>query len=132
MHEIKEAFSLAGLAYTTFNTNIGRRPSSHQLYQYQRDLEEARAFNHNQLAKARQINLLQQQYGLTGFTGSTMSLSALQDRVTLEDQRMSALGLSRTQAVDIVAAQGRGRQEIEDRLRFSDQLEAMSSGTSPL
>ena len=76
--------------------------------------------------------LLQQQYGLTGFTGSTMSLSALQDRVTLEDQRMSALGLSRTQAVDIVAAQGRGRQEIEDRLRFSDQLEAMSSGTSPL
>lgn len=61
-----------------------------------------------------------------------MSLDALTVRVTMEDEKMAALGLTRSQAIGIVAAQGRGRQEIEDRLRFSEQLEAMSSGTSPL
>ena len=132
MEEITGALSLAGLGYTTINTRLGSRPDQWEIIKLQRDMAETRAFNQNQLAKARQINLLQQQYGLSGFTGTTMSLDALTDRVAMEDEKMAALGLTRSQAIGIVAAQGRGRQEIEDRLRFSEQLEAMSSGTSPL
>jgi len=130
--EIAEALENAGLGYSTDIERLSYRHTAEEYGRWNIARAEVIAFNKNQLAKARQINLLQMQYGLTGFTGSTMSLDALEDRVTLEDQKMAALGLTRSQAIDIVASQGRGRQEIEDRLRFSDQLEAMSSGTSPL
>ena len=132
--EVKETMSMAGLSYKTFNARTGLpyRHSAHQYYQFMRDWNEVRSFNDNELARARQINLLHYEYGIGTFKGSSMPLSALQDRVTVEDQKMQTLGLTRSEAIAIVGTEGRGRTEIDDRLRFSDTLEAISSGTSPL
>ena len=41
-------------------------------------------------------------------------------------------GLSRSEAFQIIDTEGRGRTEIDDRIRWFDRLEAMSSGVSPL
>jgi hypothetical protein len=95
-------------------------------------LNEVISFNSNQYAKAETINILQQDFGLTGFTGTTMSLPSLQDRLAAEDERMKSIGLDRTEAFQIVDTVGRGREEIDDRVRFKDRLSSMSTGVSVL
>jgi hypothetical protein len=129
---IKEALTLAGLSYKTMNTRLGRRPSNGRIAKFQQEMNETIAFNQNQYAKAETINILQQNFGLTGFTGTTMSLPSLQDRVAAEDERMKSIGLDRTEAFQIVDTAGRGREEIDDRIRFKDRMNSMSTGVSVL
>jgi hypothetical protein len=128
----KSALTSAGLSYKTIETHLGSRPDRHRVIKLQQDLNEVISFNSNQYAKAETINILQQDFGLTGFTGTTMSLPSLQDRLAAEDERMKSIGLTRTEAFQIVDTVGRGREEIDDRVRFKDRLSSMSTGVSVL
>ena len=131
---IQESLTSAGLGYislvnrATYTNKI--RPS--QIAQYNRDLAEAISYNNNQYAKAGQINLLEQGFGATGFVGSALSLPSLQDEVARQDALMKSIGLDRTEAFQIVDTAGRGREEIDDRVRFKDRLSSMSTGVSVL
>ena len=129
---IKEALTLAGLGYKTINTRLGSRPDRHRIDRFRQEMNEVISFNQNQLAKAETINILQQDFGLTGFTGTTMSLPSLQERLAAEDERMKLIGLTRTEAFQIVDTEGRGREEIDDRIRFKDRMNSMSTGVSVL
>ena len=128
----KSALASAGLGYKTINTRLGSRPSNTQIFQYNRDLAETISYNTNQYAKAETINILQQDFGLTGFTGTTMSLPSLQDRLAAEDERMKSIGLDRTEAFQIVDTVGRGREEIDDRILWKDRLNNISTGNTVL
>ena len=131
---IQESLTSAGLGYislvnrATYTNKI--RPS--QIAQYNRDLAEAISYNNNQYAKAGQINLLEQGFGATGFIGSALSLPSLQDEVAKQDALIKSIGLDRTEAFQIVDTAGRGREEIDDRVRFKDRLSSMSTGVSVL
>jgi hypothetical protein len=129
---IKEALTLAGLGYKTIETHLGSRPDRWRVLKMRRDLQEVISFNSNQYAKAETINILQQDFGLTGFTGTTMSLPSLQDRLAAEDERMKSIGLDRTEAFQIIDTAGRGREEIDDRIRFKDRMNSMSTGATVL
>ena len=99
---------------------------------YHKEWAAVRAYNDNQLAKAKQINLLQEGFGLTGFTGSALALPSLQQEVARQDELMRTIGLDRTEAFQIVDTEGRGREEIDDRIRFKDRMNSMSTGVSVL
>ena len=131
---IKNALSSAGLGYKRFNARTGLR-YRHTLDEYNRYMTEwnaVRAYNDNQYAKAKEINLLQGGFGLTGFTGSALTLPSLQQEVAKQDELMRTIGLDRTEAFQIVDTEGRGREEIDDRIRFKDRMNSMSTGVSVL
>jgi hypothetical protein len=56
----------------------------------------------------------------------------LQDAVAKQDELIKSIGLDRTEAFQIVDTVGRGREEIDDRVRFKDRLSSMSTGVSVL
>ena len=84
------------------------------------------------LRRAGEINILNEGFGLSGFIGSSQSLLSLQGVVADQDALIKSIGLNRSQAFNIIDTDGRGRNEIDDRLRWHDKLNAMSTGTSPL
>ena len=131
---IKTALSSAGLSYKTFNARTGLpyRASAWQRYNFNKEWNAVRSFNDNQYAKAKQINILQQDFGVTGFTGSALTLPSLQDEVARQDALIKSIGLDRTEAFQIVDTAGRGREEIDDRIRFKDRMSSMSTGVSVL
>ena len=43
---------------------------------------------------------------------------------------MQGIGLSRTQAFEIIANDTRGRAEIDDRLRWNQRMEQISTGAT--
>ncbi len=131
---IKNALSSAGLSYKRFNARTGLRYryTMAEYNRFHKEWAEVRAFNDNQYAKAREINLLQQGFGLTGFTGSALTLPSLQQEVARQDELMRSIGLDRTEAFQIVDTEGRGREEIDDRIRFKDRMNSMSTGVSVL
>ena len=129
---IQERLSLAGIGYKTFSQRLPYRHSRSQYEQYKRDWYEVRAYNLNQLAKADQINLLEQEFDVRGFIGSSLSLPSLQDEVMRQDSLMKSIGLTRTEAFQIIDTEGRGREEIDDRIRFKDRMSSMSTGVSVL
>ena len=93
--------------------------------------EKVYAFNQSQLSRAREINVLLG-YDQQQFFGSDLQLPALSDAINAQDALMKTIGLDRTEAFQIIDTQGRGREEIDDRLRFKDRLSSMSTGTSVL
>ena len=131
---IKNALSSAGLSYKRFNARTGLRYryTMAEYNRFHKEWAEVRAFNDNQYAKAREINLLQQGFGLTGFTGSALTLPSLQQEVAKQDELIGSIGLDRTEAFQIVDTEGRGREEIDDRIRFKDRMNSMSTGVSVL
>ena len=133
-NEITSTLSRAGLGYKNFNsyTGLPYRASAMQRFQHYRDWDLVKSYNNNQLAKARQINLLHEGFGATGFIGSALSLPSLQEAVAHQDQLIKSIGLDRTEAFQIVDTAGRGREEIDDRVRFKDRLSSMSTGVSVL
>jgi hypothetical protein len=56
----------------------------------------------------------------------------LQDEVAKQDELIKSIGLDRTEAFQIVDTAGRGREEIDDRIRFKDRMSSMSTGVSVL
>jgi hypothetical protein len=131
---IKNALSSAGLSYKRFNARTGLRYryTIGEYNRFHKEWAQVRAFNDNQYAKAKQINILQQDFGLTGFTGSALTLPSLQDEVAKQDELIKSIGLDRTEAFQIVDTAGRGREEIDDRIRFKDRMSSMSTGVSVL
>lgn len=87
--------------------------------------------NQNTLARAGQIDILQEGFGLN-FYGSAAALTILQTKVAEQDALIKSIGLNRPEAFQIIDTDGRGREEIDDRLRYNERLEAMSSGTSSI
>jgi len=125
--------SSAGLSFKNVGYfDMPSRYSTAQYYHALRDHSAAVAFNNNQYAKATQINLLEGGFDLRGFRGTTMDLPSLQERVAQEDQLMKSIGLSRTEAFQIVDTKGRGREEIDDRLKWKSRLNSISTGTAVL
>ncbi len=132
-HERRTALESAGLGYKSFNINGLRYRHSRAEYDaYERERQSVIAFNNNQYAKAGLINMLEQDFGAQGFVGSALSLSSLQDEVAKQDELIKSIGLDRTEAFQIVDTAGRGREEIDDRIRFKDRMSSMSTGVSVL
>jgi len=90
------------------------------------------AANQNTLARAAQIDILFGGFGLSSFFGSDLGLGSLQQEVVTQDALIKNIGLNRSEAFQIIDTGGRGRTEIDDRIRWFDRLDSMSSGVSPL
>ena len=84
------------------------------------------------ITRAGQIDILDAGFGLESFFGSGQSLGNLEGAVAEQDAYIKSFGLTRSEAFRIIDTEGRGRTEIDDRIRWFDRLEAMSSGVSPL
>jgi hypothetical protein len=131
---IGSALSSAGLSYST---NWARRKQpyvnwvalDYQLAQQQNN--SVRAFNNNQYAKAKEINILQQ-FGENQFHGFAGSLSSLREAVQVQDDKVAAIGLNRTEAFQIIDTSGRGIDEIDARVLWKNRVNNISTGTSVL
>jgi hypothetical protein len=110
---IRTALTKAGISYKTTGENIVQ-------------------YNKNQYIKAGLINMLSHDFGVPDYIGSILSLANIQNIVSEQDQMIKSIGLDRTEAFQIVDTSGRGREEIDDRIRFKDRLSSMSTGVSVL
>ena len=132
--EIMTTLRTAGLSYKTAPTNVPglRGPATTAWFNMKDNLARVIAENHQTLARARQINILSEDYELGGFFGSSLSLPSLQEKLAMEDARMKSIGLDRTEAFQIIDTAGRGREEIDDRLKWKSRLSSVSTGTAVL
>jgi len=131
--EMKSALSSAGLSFKNVGyLDMGYRWTAQQANRAIAEHSAAVAFNNNQYAKATQINLLEGGFDLSGFRGTSMDLPSLQDKVLQQDDLMKSIGLTRTEAFQIIDTQGRGREEIDDRVKWKSRLNSMSTGTAVL
>ena len=110
---IRTALTKAGISYKTTGENVVQ-------------------YNKNQYIKAGLINMLSHDFGVPDYIGSILSLANIQNIVSEQDQMIKSIGLDRTEAFQIVDTVGRGREEIDDRVRFKDRLSSMSTGVSVL
>ena len=110
---IRTSLTKAGISYKTTGENVVQ-------------------YNKNQYIKAGLINMLSDDFGVPDYIGSILSLANIQNIVSEQDQMIKSIGLDRTEAFQIVDTVGRGRQEIDDRVRFKDRLSSMSTGVSVL
>lgn len=90
------------------------------------------AANQLTLKRAGEIDILQGGFGLTGFFGSALSLQELQLKTAQQDALVQSIGLNRTEAFKIIDTHGRGRNEIDDRVRWTQRNESISTGASVL
>jgi GTP cyclohydrolase II len=131
--QIRNALSTAGLGFKNIGyANNIRNLSPLGQFQSRRDRALAVTYNNNQYAKAIQINILEGGFGLSGFAGGSMDLPSLSDAVIAQDDLMKSIGLSRTEAFQIVDTKGRGREEIDDRVKWKSRLNSISTGTAVL
>jgi hypothetical protein len=131
--EMKSALSSAGLGFKNVGyLNYGYRATAAQAARAIAEHSAAVAYNNNQYAKATQINILEGGFDLSGFRGTSMDLPSLQDKVLQQDDLMKSIGLTRTEAFQIIDTQGRGREEIDDRVKWKSRLSSMSTGTAVL
>ena len=129
---ISSSLASAGLSYKTTNARWRRGAGPAHFAYVQSEWAKVKSYNANQLSKANEINTLQQGFGLTGFSGSTMSLPSLQDEVAKQDEMIKTIGLNRTEAFQIIDTQGRGRDEIDARVLWKNRVNNISTGTSVL
>ena len=131
--EMKSALSSAGLSFKNVGyLDMGYRWTAQQANRAAAEHSAAVAYNNNQYAKATQINILEGGFDLSGFRGTSMDLPSLQDKVLQQDDLMKSIGLTRTEAFQIIDTQGRGREEIDDRVKWKSRLSSMSTGTAVL
>ncbi len=96
-------------------------------------LKNAAISNRLTTAKAAQVDVLIGGFGLDQFFGGGgLSVGGLTDKVAEQDALISSIGLSRTTAFQIIDDPRRGREEIDERVRYSQRLESISSGDSVL
>jgi hypothetical protein len=129
---IQSTLSSAGMSYKTTNARYTRGQGPAQFAAVMAEWANVKSFNANQLSKANEINTLQQGFGLTGYSGSSLSLPSLQDAVAKQDELIKTIGLNRTEAFQIIDTAGRGREEIDDRVIWKDRLNNISTGNSVL
>jgi hypothetical protein len=132
--EIMATLRTAGLSYKTAPTDVPglRGPATTAWFNMKDNLARVIGENNQTLARARQINILSEDYELGGFFGSSLSLPSLQEKLAAEDERMRSIGLNRTEAFQIIDTNDRGREEIDDRILWKDRVNNMSTGTSVL
>jgi len=82
------------------------------------------------MQNANMIKTLIIDYGLSSYYKSPLSNSELAFRLQEQDNMMQGIGLSRTQAFEIIANDTRGRAEIDDRLRWNQRMEQISTGAT--
>ena len=128
----KDILSRAGLGIKSNIPSFGRALSYSQHQSRRAELNSILSYNNNQLAKAEQINILSGGYDLGAFRGSSLSAPALSDKVLEQDMLMKSIGLDRTEAFQIIDTFGRGREEIDDRIRWKDRINNISTGTTVL
>ena len=130
---IKNALASAGLGFKNVGyLNSGYRATAAQAARAIAEHSAVVSYNNNQYAKATQINILEGGFDLRGFRGTSMDLPSLQDKVLQQDDLMKSIGLTRTEAFQIIDTQGRGREEIDDRLKWKSRLNSISTGTAVL
>jgi hypothetical protein len=86
------------------------------------------AANQLTLKRAGQIDLLIGGFGLDSYYGSGLGLQELQLAVQKQDDLIQSIGLNRTEAFKIIDTQGRGRNEIDDRVRWTQRNDSISKG----
>ena len=129
---IRSSLASAGLGYKTTNARYTRGQGPAQFAAVMAEWANVKSFNANQLSKANEINTLQQGFGLTGYSGSSLSLPSLQDAVAKQDELIKTIGLNRTEAFQIIDTAGRGRDEIDARVLWKNRVNNISTGTSVL
>ena len=130
--EIKDLLSSAGLGYKSINPLRYESKKPHIRAAWYKKYHSVTSYNSNQLAKAKQINILSGGYDLGAFIGSSLSAPALSDKVLEQDMLMKSIGLDRTEAFQIIDTFSRGREEIDDRIRWKDRINNISTGTTVL
>tara|TARA_R110000824_G_scaffold158755_1_gene332791 strand:+ start:912 stop:3548 length:2637 start_codon:yes stop_codon:yes gene_type:complete len=128
----RDILSRAGLGLKSNIPSFGRALSYSQHQTRRAELISILSYNNNQLAKAEQINILSGGYDLGAFRGSSLSAPALSDKVLEQDMLMKSIGLDRTEAFQIIDTFSRGREEIDDRIRWKDRINNISTGTTVL
>lgn len=113
-----------GNMYGAMMANISR--------QHNEAVSRTIAANQLTLKRAGEIDILQGGFGLTGFFGSALSLQELQLKTAQQDALIQSIGLNRTEAFKIIDTQGRGRNEIDDRVRWTQRNDSISTGASVL
>ena len=109
-----------GNRYFSIMASIGR--------QHSEAVSRTIAANQLTLKRAGQIDLLIGGFGLNSYYGSGLELQQLQLAVQKQDELIQSIGLNRTEAFRIIDTQGRGRNEIEDRVRWTQRNESISTG----
>ena len=130
---ISQSFAMTGQSITYLGVRKTHRgggyvQSGAQWAAHTRAVQQA---NQAALARAAQIQILNNGFGLPQFIGSQDG-GVLALELAKQDQLIASIGLNRSEAFRIIDTDGRGRVEIDDRLRFHDRLNSMSSGVSPL
>lgn len=95
-------------------------------------IEERERFaiiNKETVRRAHNIDLLQQGFGIFSMYGSTDSAAVLAE-INRQDSLIKSIGLDRIQAFQIIDTTGRGRNEIDDRIRWTQRLEQISTGAT--
>jgi hypothetical protein len=128
---IRSTLASAGLGYKTTNARYRRGQGPEQYAAVMAEWSNVRSYNANQLSKAREINTLQQ-FGQSQFFGSGLSLPSLQDAIARQDEKVTTIGLNRTEAFQIIGSTGRGVDEIDARVLWKNRVNNISTGTSVL
>ena len=128
---IRSTLASAGLGYKTTNARYRRGQGPEQYAAVMAQWASVRSYNANQLSKAREINTLQQ-FGQSQFFGSGLSLPSLQDAIARQDEKVTTIGLNRTEAFQIIDTSGRGIDEIDARVLWKNRVNNISTGTSVL
>jgi len=118
-----------GLNLSTVTRNLGNWGSNfNYAAYYARQTKLVHQANRATMARAAQVDLLIGGFGLDEFYGSGLGLQQLQLQVQKQDDLIKSIGLNRTEAFRIIDTQGRGRNEIDDRIRWTQRNESISTG----
>lgn len=131
---IQEEIAASGLSLAKLGLREYYGGATRQIGDIKYNKHKSQAVQHNQsvLARARAINVLAGGFGLNQYVGSQLGLSQFEEKITEQTRLATSIGLSRTEVFQIVDTEGRGREEIDDRLAWKSRLSSVSTGTSVL
>jgi hypothetical protein len=120
-----------GISYPgTRKTLRGGRYADPSGLAYQARVRASQLANQELMARAGGINLLNGGFGLPQFIGSSLSSISLNEEIARQDALINSIGLNRTEAFRIIDAEGRGRNEIDDRVTWVQRNTSISTGVA--
>lgn len=133
-NEARGLLSRTGLSLSYFGHRKVKKGGGYARSSQYWDNYRASIIASNQLTLKRggQIDILNGGFGLGEYYGSGASFDSLQSAVAEQDALIQSIGLNRTEAFKIIDTTGRGRNEIDDRVRWVENLESISTGNSVL
>jgi len=69
-------------------------------------------------------------FGLESFFGSGLSGDNLAIEIQAQDAKIASIGLNRTEAFRIIDIESRGRDEIDDRVLWTQRNASISTGVA--